>query len=263
WSLPTMAPLAHTLALLAMAVATAAIEVKPLDMALDSFDDQYLTCHVDMSAKLLEFQFPDFIKNDNYFKSWVIARDVWQKRGSKSSPLTPEQAIALMAYTMNFTKLYKAFNDATHVAGGSRWEYRNKFHFKSLHFLLTTALQKLRLPKDCRVVYRGMAGVSFHTEVGKEVRFGKFTSTSLSETVARGYGQDTMFKVLTCHGADIQKFSYDPSEKEVLIPPFETFKVIKEDKEKKQIELQSNGTFSNYDCEWLKGDIMGTARGDW
>ncbi|XP_066061138.1 NAD(P)(+)--arginine ADP-ribosyltransferase 2-like isoform X3 [Chamaea fasciata] len=205
-----MAPLAHTLALLAMAVATVAIKVVSLDMALDSFDDQYLKCSAKMSEKFRELQRSDFLKNDEFASNWAKAMAQWQNRRSVSSPLTPDEAIALMAYTMKELNLYKRFNDAVREAGSSSWKYRNEFHFKSLHFLLTRALQKLRRQNDCKVVYRGVSGYQFEVNKDDKVRFGQFTSTSLSKTVPQEFGQDTMFTVNTCHGVDIQKFSMYP-----------------------------------------------------
>ncbi|KAM4908186.1 NAD(P)(+)--arginine ADP-ribosyltransferase 2-like [Sylvia borin] len=253
-----MAPLAHTLALLAMALATANTKVFPLDMAPDSFDDQYLTCSDNLSENLLELQVSDFCNNETFFKIWKNATAQWKKRGSISYPLTREQAIALMAYTMRELNLYKPFNDAVREAGSSSWKYQWKFHYKSLHFLLTQALQKLSRPNDCKNVFRGVRDHQFKVKKGDEVRFGQFASTSLSKTVALGFGNSTMFKVYTCHGVDIQKFSMHPEEQEVLIPPFETFKVIgvSENSKTTHIELRSNRNFSNYDCEWLKGGSL-------
>ncbi|XP_066193520.1 NAD(P)(+)--arginine ADP-ribosyltransferase 2-like isoform X1 [Sylvia atricapilla] len=249
-----MAPLAHTLALLAMAVATMAIDVVPLDMAKNSFDDQYLKCSKNMPEKFPELQSSDFLKNEKFKENWAKATAQWQKQGSDPSSLTQDQAIALMAYTMKDTNLYKEFNDAVHEAGSSSQKYRNEFHFKSLHFLLTSALQKLRRPDDCKDVFRGVNDYQYKAEKDDKVRFGQFVSTWQNETVAQGFGQDTMFKVHTCHGVDIQKFSMH-SEEEVLIPPFETFKVtsVRGDGNTTHIELQSTGNSSNYDCEWLKG----------
>uniref|UniRef100_A0A8C3QN64 NAD(P)(+)--arginine ADP-ribosyltransferase n=1 Tax=Cyanoderma ruficeps TaxID=181631 RepID=A0A8C3QN64_9PASS len=253
-----MAPLAHTLALLAMAVAIVAIKVVPLDMAKNSFDDQYLECSENLSEDLVELQVSDFCKNDEFFNNWKTAKAQWKKQGSVSSPLTRDQAIALMAYTMNTTNLYEEFNKAVRVAGSSSWKYQKKFHFKSLHFLLTRALQILRRTNDCKNVFRGVKNFHFDVNQDDEVRFGQFASTSLSEQVAKGFGNDTIFKVYTCYGVDIQKFSMYPSQKEVLIPPFETFMVNAVHKEGNtmHIELRSNRKFSNYDCEWLKGGSL-------
>ncbi|KAM4907043.1 NAD(P)(+)--arginine ADP-ribosyltransferase 2-like [Sylvia borin] len=250
-----MAPLAHTLALLAMAMATVAIEVVPLDMAKNSFDDQYLTCRSNMSEKFGELQRSDFHKNDEFARNWAKAMAQWQKLGSFSSSLTPEQAIALMAYTMKELNLYKQFNDAVREAGSSSWKYHNKFHFKSLHFLLTSALQTLRQPNNCKKVFPCVSRYQYKVNKDEIVRFSQFASTSLSQTVAQRFGKDTMFQVTTCHGADIQKFSRYQGEQEVLIPPFETFKVTSVSKEGNtmHIELQSTGNSSNYNCEWLKG----------
>ncbi|NXL74775.1 NRT2 ribosyltransferase, partial [Leptocoma aspasia] len=262
WPLCSMAPLACSLALLAMAVTTAAITEVPLDRAPDSFDDQYLNCGPAMTEALPELKLSDFKENKDFSQVWTKATDELQKRGSPVTPLTQDQATALMVYTMR--DMYKQFNDAVREAGQSREKYRDNFHFKTLHFLLTSALQKLRHPEDCQDVFRGVKGYQFSVSSGDEVRFGQFASASLDENVAQGYGTDTMFEVHTCHGVDIQKFSFDQNQKEVLIPPFETFKVTDVIKKGNtlQIALHSTGNSSNYNCEWLRGDAMGTTWGD-
>ncbi|XP_053802533.1 NAD(P)(+)--arginine ADP-ribosyltransferase 2-like [Vidua chalybeata] len=251
-----MAPLAHILALLAVTMATAAIKVVPLDMAQKSFDDQYLNCGPAMTAALPALNSSEFQENKNFAQVWVKATAEWQKRGSSSSTLSPAQAIALMAYTMN--DVYREFNSAVREAGRSSQEYRDNFHFKTLHFLLTQALQKLRRPNDCQNVFRGVRNYHFEVEPGEKVRFGQFASTSQSKEVSQRYGTDTMFEVYTCHGVDIQKFSYDESQKEVLVPPFETFEVIdvKAEGNTLKIGLRSAGNSSNYNCEWLRGGSL-------
>ncbi|XP_014167139.1 erythroblast NAD(P)(+)--arginine ADP-ribosyltransferase-like [Geospiza fortis] len=245
-----MAPLAQILALLAMTVATAAIKVVPLDMAQNSFDDQYLNCGPAMTEALPGLNGSEFQENKEFSQAWVKATAEWQKRSSSSSPLSPAQAIALMAYTMD--DLYREFNAAVRTAGRSSQEYRDNFHFKTLHFLLPDALATLR---DCHNVYRGVDGVRFKAEYGDIVRFGQFASASQSQTASQQFGMDTVFQVHTCHGAEIREFSKYPHEKEVLIPPFETFEVIKvgQEGERARIQLRSTGNFSKYNCEWLHG----------
>ncbi|XP_037985854.1 NAD(P)(+)--arginine ADP-ribosyltransferase 2-like [Motacilla alba alba] len=247
-----MALLAGTLALLAMTVATVAIEVLPLDMAEDSFDDQYEGCVPAMNAKLLDLYSFEHQMNYLFANGWYHADAEWRRRGSPVSPLaSPWHAIALLTYTSQ--DLHKEFNVAVHRAGHSRQEYRNNFHFKTLHFLLTQALVTLRHAQNaqCYRVFRGVSNVSFQAQEGQRVRFGQFTSTSLSRQIAAQFGINTIFEVYTCHGADIRQFSMFPGEEEVLIPPFETFKVTKVLQNRKitWISLRSTGTFSKYNCE--------------
>ncbi|TRZ14095.1 hypothetical protein HGM15179_013016 [Zosterops borbonicus] len=206
----------------------------------------------------------DFQKNPDFARVWPKAVAEWQRQGSPVSLLSsPAHAIALMAYTMN--DLYQKFNAVVHVAGRSPQEYRDNFHFKTLHFLLTDALATLRnaQKRQCHCVYRGVKGSQFKARRGQRVRFGQFTSTSVCELVAYGLGMDTVFKVNTCYGVDIQNFSKYPREKEVLVPPFETFEVTKVTQKgnTEKIELRFTGTSSKYNCEWLKGDTTGDSLG--
>ncbi|XP_050840825.1 LOW QUALITY PROTEIN: NAD(P)(+)--arginine ADP-ribosyltransferase 2-like [Serinus canaria] len=261
-----MTLLAHTLALLAMTAATVTITEVPLDMALDSFDDQYRGCTPAMASALPALYNFEYQKNPHFAWGWYHADAEWRKRGSPVFPLvSPWQAVALMAYTMKH--LYKEFNAAVRVAGSSREEYQNNFHFKTLHFLLTDAVVTLKHVKNeqCHHVFRGVRDVQFKTQPGQSVRFGQFTSTSLSKEIAQKYGRDTLFVVYTCHGVDIQFFSYDPRNREVLIPPFETFKVTKvtQNGKKTRISLRSTGTYSKHSCAWLWGDDTVVILGPW
>ncbi|NWY34827.1 NARE ribosyltransferase, partial [Pheucticus melanocephalus] len=263
-----MAPLAQILALLTMTMATKAFDEVTLDMAQDSFDDQYQGCVPAMNTKLPALNSSEFQQNPLFAQAWPKARAEWQSQKSPQSPLSsPAQAIALMAYTMKELELYKKFNDAVRVAGRSSQEYQNNFHFKTLHFLLTQALATLKQAQNgqCHNVYRGVSEKRFMAKPGDIVRFGQFSSASQSEKTAETFGSATVFQVYTCHGAEISSFSKYPGEKEVLIPPFETFEVVEVSQEGDSawIHLRSTGTSSKYNCEWLKGDATGNSLGGW
>lgn len=154
--------------------------------------------------------------------------------------------------------------------GPRAWrEYLRSFRFKVLHFLLTEALKDLRSTWSqprCLHVYRGVT-VCFVTSLGQIVCFGQFASTSLLKNISLSYGTSTVFEVETCYGADIRHFSDYPEEEEVLIPPFETFKVtnVTHEGNETYIHLRSHGVHSNYNCTWFRGDVpeVGTLQLGW
>ncbi|NWW05511.1 NRT2 ribosyltransferase, partial [Oreocharis arfaki] len=271
---PAMDPLPLTLALLAMTAMTtmtaatavppgatsATPLVVPLDMAPDAFDDQYRGCGRAMAKALPALNRSELQRSGHFAEAWALAAAEWRVRTSPRSPLSPAQAIALLAYTAP-VPLHRAFNVAVRAAGRSRQEYRDNFHFKALHFLLTGALAALRDAQGqrCHRVFRGVRGVRFEARRGRTVRFGHFASASLRNESSWSFGTDAAFQVRTCQGAAIREFSFFPHEDEVLIPPFETFEVTHvanatKDGDKAQIRLRSTGTHSNYNCEWLRGD---------
>ncbi|NXC92307.1 NARE ribosyltransferase, partial [Cercotrichas coryphoeus] len=236
--------------LLAMTVATMAMEVIPLDMAPDSFDDQYQGCGPAMKAELWALNRSEFQKNLLFAKIWSEAVKEWQTLGSPVSPLSSSgQAIAIMAYTVD--GLYKQFNHDVRVFGRSPQEYWDHFHFKTLHFLLTDALATLRdaQGQQCHCVFRGVDNYKFEANVVDIFRFRQFVWSWFCENIE--YSWTTVFKVRTCHGADIKKFTRFADWKEVLIPPFEKFNMTKvmEKGTSVEIHLNSIGTYSKYNCE--------------
>nr|P55806.1 RecName: Full=NAD(P)(+)--arginine ADP-ribosyltransferase 1; AltName: Full=Mono(ADP-ribosyl)transferase 1; Short=AT1; Flags: Precursor [Gallus gallus]BAA06664.1 ADP-ribosyltransferase [Gallus gallus] len=228
-----------------------------MDMALNSFDDQYLLCEDRMRARLQMENITEFSTNIAYAVTWRQAAAEWQKRwGHLARPmqLIREQAIALLAYSAS-SRMCTLFNEATRQGGRSHQDYIHSYHFKTLHFFLTQALFALRASQPrCYYVYRGVRGIRFMTQRGKSVRFGQFTSTSLRKEATVNFGQDTLFVVKTCYGVPIKQFSFFPSEDEVLIPPFEVFEVINfsNDRGSVKIQLHSKGKMSTHNCELLK-----------
>ncbi|NXS22715.1 NARE ribosyltransferase, partial [Mystacornis crossleyi] len=262
WPLPSMAPLAHTLALLAMTVATTAIKEVTLDMAPNSFDDQYQGCSPNMTKELPALNHSEFQQNKIFARAWARAVAEWNNEDSTVSFLPFRHTIALRAYMMD--DLYEEFNTAVREAGRSPEEYRDNFHFKVLHFLLTDALERLgdSVGWHCQCVFQTLKGVRFEAEPGDTVRLGQFMWMSHCGG-SPVTGVDTMLQVETCHSMDFLHLSSNPSKKQVLISPFETFRVVyvARGDNMVHIQLNSTGTHSKYNCEWLRGDLMGITWG--
>ncbi|XP_057551029.1 GPI-linked NAD(P)(+)--arginine ADP-ribosyltransferase 1-like [Hippopotamus amphibius kiboko] len=243
----------------------------PLDMALASFDDQYVGCAAAMAAALPDLNRTEFQANKVYADGWARASSQWQERqawgpewGLSSTRLPPppgfreEHGLALLAYTAN-SPLHKEFNAAVREAGRSRAHYLHHFSFKTLHFLLTEALQLLgrgQRPPQCRQVFRGVQGLRFRPAGPRAtVRLGGFASASLKNVAAQQFGEDTFFGIWTCLGVPIKGYSFFPGEEEVLIPPFETFQVINASRPAQgpaRVYLRALGKRSTYNCEYIK-----------
>nr|XP_056714625.1 erythroblast NAD(P)(+)--arginine ADP-ribosyltransferase-like [Euleptes europaea] len=235
------------------------VKESPLDMALASFDDQYKGCMEMMAAELEELNRTEFANNRVYAEAWKEAASKWHERKASLLPpggLTPEYGIALMAYTIQ-GRFHRDFNAAVREAGRTRDYYLQHFPFKAFHFLLTRAMRGLEADARprCNKVYRGVRGVRFASQRLKEVRFGQFTSSSLKNESALQFGKDTFFTIETCFGVNIKNFSFFPGEEEVLIPPFEKFKVVNFTKapETTFIHLLSLEDSSTYNCAFVKG----------
>ncbi|XP_068524987.1 erythroblast NAD(P)(+)--arginine ADP-ribosyltransferase-like [Anas acuta] len=229
-----------------------------MGMAQNSFDDQYRGCRYKMEVALKKLHHVEF-KNHIYANTWRRADKRWRKQwgnSNHSQVLQREYAVAVLAYTAG-TGLYSQFNAAVREGGRSRGYYLQSFPFKTLHFLLTEALHTLRNAQGrrCYNVYRGVRGIHFMAQINQTVRFGQFASASLHKKATKRFGQDTFFIVYTCYGVPIWNFSFYPGEKEVLIPPFEVFKVTKviHDFSRSIIHLRSHSTHSTYNCALLKG----------
>nr|XP_008121371.1 PREDICTED: NAD(P)(+)--arginine ADP-ribosyltransferase 2-like [Anolis carolinensis] len=232
------------------------LEEIPLTMAPDSYDDQYIGCPSTMENKLMDLTTDGFKAKYDFI--WKNATNYWNKiQGSLQLPngFKDEYGIALVAYSA-CSKLYLDFNTAVREGGKSSTNYENYFHFKSFHFLLTKAVQALKTSQpDCYYVYRGIKKIRFTVpDENNPVRFGQFSSSSLSEKVARDIGEDTLFTIETCLGVQISDFSYFPHQQEILIPPYETFMFIKgQNNDKSQINLIRNYESSNFNCQSKRG----------
>ncbi|MEQ2197401.1 hypothetical protein XENOCAPTIV_028836 [Xenoophorus captivus] len=173
--------------------------------------------------------------NKKFSLAWEEAEKQYKKQKPKHREKPPttlenEQKMGIYAYTLDKPEIYAEFNDAVRT---QRDQYKGTFQYHSLHFFLTGALKFLnsRKPKTerCLTGYRRDNKKYNLGGLNKEVRFGAFTSSSMGEYPSNEkFGYETCFEIYTCLGADISLYSkFGESEREVLIPPYEIFKITK------------------------------------
>lgn len=189
-----------------------------------SVDDMYLGCRQEMMDKV----------NSEYLKQeqdmTPLFKDVWNKAEqhakTEDKALSKNHLQAIWVYTSDYKKFYKTFNDAVRTQGGKKYgtpSDPSSFKFHSLHFLLTSAIQILNGNYKCHTTYR-RTDHKFTGKVNQFMRFGFFTSSSNKSDLI-SFGKKTCFKITTCSGASLKNYSAFPDEDEVLIPPYEIFKI--------------------------------------
>ena len=171
----------------------------------------------------------------------------WKVEGEEISAklegtgLNKDEIFAVICYTLEKPPVYRYFNNDTRKGyGGDGMDYPILSH------LLREACRKLLasvpIGKRTKIVYRGV-GLPFAAEVGQIVRFGSYTSTTGNEEVAADFQEDnpsgTEFIITTKIGASIKTLSAFPEEDEVLVPPYEIFRITKVEKSPIRIYLES------------------------
>ncbi|KPP56160.1 ecto-ADP-ribosyltransferase 5-like, partial [Scleropages formosus] len=199
------------------------------DMAPNSVDDSYGHCAKNMYEKVKYLLLAEKMKDINFAKLWSIAE---KHNIHTDQNLSRLHRIAIYTYTMGLIKppFYKTLNNAVR-----NWQSHTlaSFPYKSEHFLLTDAIWMLKRVEvrnkkpRCVTTYRGTSLIYKKAKIGREFRFGAFTSSSTSKTVAQAFGNKTCFIIRTCFGANITPYSAFKNVPEVLIPPYEKFKVTK------------------------------------
>ncbi|XP_059415137.1 LOW QUALITY PROTEIN: ecto-ADP-ribosyltransferase 5-like [Carassius carassius] len=221
-------------------------------MAPNSVDDQYDGCKEKM-ANLVKTKFLQMeIRNSDEFKyTW---NDGEYKAKNPEDNLNLSHSVAIYVYTNHNSVVYRKFNNAVH---SEKQKYKDgTFSWYSLHFLLTDATQILKKTQTkCYLTYHGTRVEFAKNVVNKQIRFGSFTSSSFDKAVARRFRPRSCFKIKTCKGVSVIKYSKYPKQKEVLIPPYEMFKVtaVKTKGQKGAwcdtvFTLKSTGTVSYLNC---------------
>ncbi|XP_037065061.1 ecto-ADP-ribosyltransferase 3 isoform X10 [Peromyscus leucopus] len=237
------------------------VKAEVLDMAENSFDDEYQKCSSRMEGKYVPQLFREEKASSDLLETvWDNAEILWEARKAKISPpmnFKDPYGIALLAFVTEAreqTPFYHAFSRAVKMAGQSRKDYIYNFPFKAFHFYLVRALQLLRRPcedsyKD--VVYLTSQDISFTFGGPNQARLGNFTLAYPAKPPTAN--QQPVLTIHSCFGVAVERFLDKANERVVLIPLSEVFHVSREGTGNDLILESINKTCSYYECAFLGG----------
>uniref|UniRef100_A0A4W5MSH3 NAD(P)(+)--arginine ADP-ribosyltransferase n=1 Tax=Hucho hucho TaxID=62062 RepID=A0A4W5MSH3_9TELE len=200
------------------------------DMAPDSIDDSYEGCRKNVLCEVTNNFLPKEKKKYRKFQcAWWEAMEFYDNH-EHNIELSNDHLRAIHVYVNPTEMIFKPLNEATTL--GKRYTTVYKYH--SLYFLLSDALRILNKDpgKQCVETFHG-TWLAYEGIKDDIMRFGPFASSSTYEHVAKMIVDwKTCFKIATCFGASLAGVSQLNDEEEVLIPPYEVFKIAKVTKNK-------------------------------
>ncbi|XP_051783564.1 ecto-ADP-ribosyltransferase 5-like isoform X2 [Erpetoichthys calabaricus] len=235
-----MTPAISTVFLLSLLIFVNGVESSY--MYENSYDDDYKGCREEREMEITEHYLDNDLNKNEFLRSaWNKAKNQWN--ASTPYVLDLNTSIAIRGYTSAsfHSELNSAVQDGVTLV--------EKYHYRSIHFLLTKAIQTLN-QGNCIRAYRGVS-VEIRPREGEAFRFGRFASASRNIMVALNFKNATVFNMTTCHAADISNYSLYRTEAEVLIPPYEVF-IVKESNGR-YVTLESKNITVNYRCWPLNG----------
>ncbi|XP_070841690.1 T-cell ecto-ADP-ribosyltransferase 2-like [Chaetodon trifascialis] len=192
----------------------------PLDMAIDSIDDMYDGCRHKAASVIDLFGVFEWHFNRNFSLAWVSAERNAKKPVHKN--LQEDHATVMYMYT-NMKYIQQDFNKA--VKTGKHNYSTHGFRFHYFYFYLTDAIQVLRNNQTlCRTTYH-RTRKEFDVTINTNMRFGAFTWVTLNKQSFGFNGNVSCFEIDSCFGADITYYSAINQTGQVLIPPYEVFKI--------------------------------------
>ncbi|XP_053192143.1 T-cell ecto-ADP-ribosyltransferase 1-like [Scomber japonicus] len=193
---------------------------RPLDMVPEAIDDDYGGCKDKMEAKITSTYLAKELKG-LFNVAWKQVNECAKKEPEpEDKALTETHMRAICTYT---NIIYSEFNKEVRTGKNI---YTTTFRFHTLHYWLTTAIQILSSTQGCQTSYRRTKS-KYGAEAGDVIRFGMFASSSKDKDLT-SFGSETCFEIETCSGADLKHYPYrGTDEGEVLIPPYETFKITR------------------------------------
>ncbi|XP_078062490.1 NAD(P)(+)--arginine ADP-ribosyltransferase 2-like [Mustelus asterias] len=194
----------------------------PIELNMEENSAAFWFSQTEAQDKIASEDLEEELKGNGFENAWTAAKNKWNGTLPPKG-LRKEHMIAVSYYTHSGGK-YALFNKEI-AKYGDISTYNENFSYKSSQYLLTVALQRLKTGSNQSLVSRGTKQ-PHSGKKGKEMRFGKFASTSLRSSVASGFGTGTFFQLNTTYGALIAEYSFNETHKEVLVPPYEKFEIV-------------------------------------
>ncbi|XP_077427311.1 T-cell ecto-ADP-ribosyltransferase 2-like [Vanacampus margaritifer] len=156
--------------------------------------------------------------NTNFSQAWSDAEQKARKPGHKY--IEKQHAVAIYMYTKH---LLKHSTNKSEISEYQASKNETIYMDSKLYSSLSEAIQILKHSQvTClKAIYRTQR--HSHVDISnKQVRFGSFTLASDKRSLKRS---STCFQINTCFGVDISHYSALKTNHQVLIPPYEVFKV--------------------------------------
>ncbi|KAI3352324.1 hypothetical protein L3Q82_005292 [Scortum barcoo] len=193
----------------------------PLDMATDSIDDMFDGCRPEVAPIIHLFAVFEWHFNRKFSFAWASGERNAKKPAHKG--LEEDHATVMYMYTKE-KNIQQDFNKAVKTGKDEYSTYSFTFHY--FYFFLTDAIQVLRHSQtSCRTTYHRTWRRFDHRVIDTNMRFGAFTWGASSKQSFDLNGNVSCFEIISCFGADITHYSATNQMGQVLIPPYEVFKV--------------------------------------
>lgn len=183
----------------------------------------------------------------NFSEAWRNAEQHTRKPQHKH--LEKDHSAALYMYTKSMLQPVNLNFKSANRTG----KPKETFESRSLYSFLTEGIQILKHSQVTCVSTHFQAETLLHLNISnKQVRFSTFMLGSDEWDFARNI---SCFEVQTCFGADITYYSALKKNNQVLIPPYEIFKVTDIQTETKECRISYRLT-SNMNCVYSKESNM-------
>ncbi|XP_070684103.1 ecto-ADP-ribosyltransferase 4-like [Pempheris klunzingeri] len=193
----------------------------PLDMATDSIDDMFDGCRSETASIIDLFGVFEWHFNRNFSFAWALAES--NAKTPVHKHLKEDHAIVMYMYT-KVKNIQQDFNNAVKTGKHKYGTYGFMFHY--FYFYLTDAVQVLRHNEtSCKTTYHRTRKQFSHNVINTNMRFGAFTLVASSMQSFDFNGNMSCFEIHSCFGADITYYSAANQMGQVLIPPYEVFKI--------------------------------------